>query len=80
MVEWKMLSLTLNTSSKLNCLRDKNHRLLIIEYLKAEATKHYKSSYFNHAKIDKEYLSYLKEIGPFEFSEILTIVNKLKLI
>lgn len=48
--------------------------------MKAEATAVYKNSYFNHAKIDSDYIKYLKKIGPYEFVEILTIVNKLKLI
>ena len=78
--QWKTLSETLNTPSKISCLRDRNHRALIIEFMKAEAASFYKSSYFNHAKIDAEYLAYLEQIGPFEFAEIIAIVNKLKLI
>lgn len=48
--------------------------------MKADATSIYKSSYFNHAKIDAEYLAFLKQVGPFEFAETIAIVNKLKLI
>lgn len=50
--QWKTLSETLDTPSKISCVRDRNHRALIIEFMKAEATNFYKSSYFNHAKID----------------------------
>jgi hypothetical protein len=50
------LSGKLNNTSKLTCLADRNHRLMILEFLKAEAAAEYKSSYFNRAKIRSEYI------------------------
>lgn len=78
--QWKILSKKLNNKSKLTCLGDKNHRLMLLQFVKAEAALQYKSSYFNRAKIRQEYIEYLKKIGPYVFSEVITIVNKLKLI
>ena len=45
-----------------------------------DAVDKYRTSYFNHAKLNDEYLVYLKKIGAYEFIEVLKIVNKLKLI
>lgn len=78
--QWKILSRKLNNKSKLTCLGDKNHRLMLLEFVKAEAAQEYKSSYFNRARIRMEYIQYLKKIGPYVFSEVITIVSKLKLI
>ena len=78
--QWKILAQKLNNRSKLTCLGDKNHRLMLLEYLKEGAASEYKSSYFNRAKISPEYIDYLQKMGPFVFAEVITIVNKLKLI
>jgi hypothetical protein len=80
MKEWEKLSSKLRTLSQLRSLADKNHRLLLIYFIKFEAVDLYNNSYFNHAKITLDYISFLKEVGPFYFTEILTIVSKLKLI
>lgn len=80
MNQWRMLSKALNTSNKLSSLHDANCRQLIIEFINQEAVDKYKTSYFNHAKINKEYLIELKRIGAYEFIEAIKIVNKLKLI
>lgn len=40
----------------------------------------YKNSYYNNAKISADYIKYLKELGPYYFTEILIIVQKLKVI
>jgi hypothetical protein len=78
--QWKALAQKLNTRSKLINLADKYHRLLLIKFIEYEAADQYKSSYFNRAKINKEYIKSFELIGPYNFSEVITIVNKLKLI
>ena len=78
--QWKILSQKLNNISKLTNLGDRNHRLMLIEFLRAQAADQYKSSYFNRAKIRIQYINQLKKIGPYVFAQVITIVNKLKLI
>ena len=78
--QWKILAQRLNTAGKMSCLGDHNHQLLLIEFIKADAAGIYNNSYFNRAKIDKEYLDCLRKVGPFLFTEIITIVSKLTLI
>ena len=53
---------------------------MLIEFARSEAASQYNSSYFNRAKIRMEHVEYLRQIGPYVFREVITIVNKLKLI
>lgn len=80
MNQWLELSHKLNNQSKLTCLSDSNHRLMLIEFIRAGAVKVYKSSYYNRAKIDQEYLTHLKQIGPELFVQVMRIVNKLNIV
>ena len=54
--QWQILGQKLNNKSKLTCLGDRNHRLMLLEFVKAEGAEQYKSSYFNRAKIRSEYI------------------------
>ena len=67
----------LNTPNKLTAVGEKNHRRLLLEFVKWEGANVYKNSYFNNAHIDEYYLEVLREIGPFEFIEIFKVVSKL---
>lgn len=80
MSQWFKLGKILNSPSKLNCLHDKNHRALIIEFMNENAIEFYKCSYFNSAKIDPGYIDYLRKMRPVVFIEIIKIVSKLKLV
>jgi len=51
--QWQIMSGKLNNSSKLTCLSDRNHRLMLIEFVRTYEANLYKSSYFNRAKIDE---------------------------
>lgn len=67
MHEWRKLGKVLNSANKWNCLRDENCRKLIIEFINQEEVERYRTSYFNHANINSEYVTYLKRIGAHEF-------------
>ena len=66
--QWETLSSKMDSLSQLRSLNDRNHRLLLIEFIKCESVKLYNNSYYNHAKISEAYLSYLKDLGPYYFT------------
>lgn len=61
-------------------LKDKNHRILVIIYMKQLGIEHYKYSYFNKAKLTHKHLERLNKVGPILFSEAVMIASKINII
>lgn len=71
---------TLNTPDRIAVLNDENHRALIIEFMKRMGIEHYKFSYYNRAKLTRDHIKHIENIGPILFSEAVMIASKINLI
>ena len=78
--QWKILAKKLSSNDKMTYLKQDNCRMLLRELIKEDAMHIFNSSYLNRAKIDQEYIRYLKELGPYFFIEVIMVVSKLKTI
>jgi len=78
--EWDVLGKKLSTNDKMLYLRQDNFRVLILELIKNDAVNLFNASYLNRAKVDKEWVRYIGELGVHFFIEIIRIVSKLKTI
>ena len=80
LLQWTILAKKLNSNDKLTYLAQENCRQLLIHLIREDAMHLFNSSYLNRAKIDHEYIPYLKELGPYFFIEVIMVVSKLKTI
>lgn len=58
--QWGVLGRKLSSNDRLGYLRQENCRVLLIELIRSDAMQVFNLSYLNRAKIDNEYIRYLK--------------------